>query len=191
MNAIDEQQNRKESKQITVKTEPRLYLYKNKEEYEELTGGWVPIYKTDYIDTEISETFRVNKLENHMNVYIIGEYNKACSGAAIGIANKIDVSDYKYMCTKTTVQMSEYSASSICQMAMDSGEDLFIYRNGEQDDGEYNFAICYKEPVEMKITRWDISAYYGMMNPAIFVQTSYWQGAKEVEAEIYEVWLEK
>ncbi len=184
-----EAQEPKESKQITVKTEPRTYLYKSKEEYTQLTGGWEKISKTDHPDTPVSETFQINKLDDHMNIVTLGE-----GGAALGIANGINLSEYKYMCVIASATLDRYNEGSICEMAVDPGGDAHLVANEILEfDTDYDFCISYWRPATMEAKRWDISEYKGIYSPVIYLQSQKDQygNSLNAEADIYEVWLEK
>lgn len=183
--AVDERQNNKESKEIIVKTEPRTYLYRYGNEYMELTNGWKEIYKTNYSLTPVSTNFKMDKLNDNIQVVSIGGIpiggGAVLMGAAIGTNKRIDLSEYKYMYSVATVTLGKYSGASACEMTLES-EDEFLVATDAND------RICYTNPVDKKITKLDISNYSGMYSPAIYIQSELQLTSK---ANIYEVWLEK
>lgn len=178
---IDEKQNKKESREINVKTEPRTYLYKNGDEYISLTGGWKEIHKTDDSTAPVSTSFNMSKLGDNIKITTTGidKYPYLC-GAAIGTTNRIDISNYKYMCAVVTATLGQYSGASICEMTLESDDEYMIY--------DPNAEICYVDSVNQKTIKWDLSEYNGIYSPAIYIQS---EREKTVEANIYEIWLEK
>ncbi len=186
-----EAQEPKESKQITVKTEPRTYLYKSKEEYTQLTGGWEKISKTDDPNTPVSNLFTIEKLDNCVHLEAVGENGKNQSGCAVGIAQRIDLSEYKYMCVIASASMDDYASGMVCEMVLDSDDDILLTNNIPNPDVDTPPTISYLEPAINEMRKWNISEYRGMYSPGIYLQTQYWQGAYGIEADIYEVWLEK
>ena len=179
----DEQQNKKESKEINLKTEPRTYLYKKGNEYIQLTGGWKEIYKSDYPTTPVSTTFEMNKLKDNIKISSTGGTTVGgaiLSGAAVGTTERIDISDFKYMYTTITAKLGKYQAASVCEMTLDSDNEHLV-----SDPSAY---MCITNPIENETIKWDITKYNGMYSPAIYIQS---QDQLTSEANIYEVWLEK
>ena len=110
---IDEKQNKKQSKEIKVKTEPRTYLYNMGNEYTELTGGWI----VGYINGDNPGVGSALKKENYIEVKSWGYWH----GSGCYTKNQIDLKEY----SKIKVDIFDCSAVNITggyeQIAIGSG----------------------------------------------------------------------
>ena len=186
MIAKDNAGQEKQSETITFNT--GIYLYNNGDECTSVTGGWQKIYKgvgPDYAIPSAS-SLKLSKNDKYMVFTISNEHG------AIGPTNKIDISNYKFMCTTMTAKLINYNMDSVCLLAMDNEDKHYVGPEGDWVNGNFktSYKICYENPITSKQNfKWNIETLKGNRIPTIFLQTSSLGGASFTN--IYEVYLLK
>lgn len=95
---------------ITIKTEPRTYLYNNGDRCEEITGGWKAVAMTDAVITPaIIPNLTFNS--DNMQLYLLS--TSECQGGSLLIKNDIDYSQYKKIGICYTATLGYYNSASI------------------------------------------------------------------------------
>lgn len=169
-------------------------LYKNGNEYTEVTGGWQKIYKIQHKATKRAKSSAVNlvKEDEYLGFHINGEGIATSTavgyqcGATVGISNRLKIENYKYMNTKIAVGLYSYNSDATCGMVMDG--DGITYLAPTETEVDYGL-IAYSNGTDTpKNFRWDISHFKGQYSPAIYLQS---RENKLSWADIYEVYLIK
>lgn len=183
-----------EKQSETIKFNTGIYLYKNGNEYTEVTGGWQKIYKIQHKATKRAKSSAVNlvKEDEYLGFYINGEGIATSTavgyqcGATVGISNRLKIENYKYMNTKIAVGLYSYNSDSTCGMVMDG--DGITYLAPTETEVDYGL-IAYSNGTDTpKNFRWDILHFKGQYSPAIFLQS---RENKLSWVDIYEVYLIK
>lgn len=187
--AIDEKENRRESREISLKTEARTYLYKSKEEYIELTGGW------EDGDSNIG-TF--TKKEDCMNLYCEGP-TSSTYWHSIRTVKGIDITGYTkivYRC-KIANPMYYYSGMYYNWLVMGVCNPKYTnyYSFGSSfkaSDGGGGFQNDFSgKVINKEINLNDIGLDSNIVYPTIAFAKQFSKGSYTADIDIYEVWLEK
>ena len=171
-----------ESNTLTVKTQPRTYLYNNGDECTDITGGWKAIAVDEGEGTTTKKpTLTYNSDLKCLNAQLYGD-SSGSNGGSITINNKIDYSQYKHLNIVYTANLTHYNASNIVDICKNH-ENVVSWADNVIT------SLCYSEPINVK-KRWknnvkkinDINSFY------IYLQSYY---GTTTSINIYEVWLEK
>ena len=169
-----------ESNSLTIKTEPRTYLYNRGDLCIDITGGW----KAMEIDNGANEVEKIKPtitIEND-TPYINVKMSSGAKmyGGSISINKEIDYSKFKYLNIVYTASLTLYNSASTIQ----------VYKNYETPSYEENFieTLCYNRKIgtETKFKA-NISEIEDFKNFYLYLQT--YKG--QADLNIYEIWLEK
>ncbi len=170
---------------ITITTEARTYLYKNGEEYTELTGGWKQ--GNHNIGTFTKESDHLNL---QVNFQENAKYWNSCQ-----TTNRIDVKDYNKIVYKLEIDNMQYLVApynswytwfsvGVCNPQFtDYNNQHFISVEGFSNLKD-NIS---KQIINSKIDIEDINEF--VYPTASFSRFA--NGIYKVNVNIYEVWLEK
>ncbi len=172
-----------ESNVVTIKTEPRTYLYNNGDECIDITGGW----KAIAIGSGSSKAIVVKEptlaFDNNlkcMNAQIYADSDWGHAGSII-FNNKIDYSKYKTINIVYTASLTKYNDASSVTV-------LKNYDNVVFDENHIGY-LCYTNKVSTKEKfSQEIAKINNFDNFYIYLQA--YKG-HTVSINIYEVWLEK
>lgn len=170
-----------ESNIVTIKTEPRTYLYNNGDECIDITGGWQAIaVDNGWGDTTVKEpTLSNNPNAGYLNAKMYSDI-KFRSGS-ITIKNQIDYTKYKYIKMIYTASLGNYKSDAT----------INIYKNHENTSTtNYLGRLCYTVPISTK-TEYvcNISEISDFKSFYIYLQCG--TVKKTASINIYEMWLEK
>ncbi len=172
-----------ESNVVTIKTEPRTYLYNNGDECIDITGGWQAIAVDDGAnDTTVKKPTLSNDINlKCLKAQIYANPPGLVSGS-VTINKKIDYTKYRYLKMIYTASLGNYNSGSVIE----------IYKNHElilpYPKGRIK-RLCYEGPINTK-TKYtcaifkinDFDSFYMYLQASTNGQTV---------LNIYEVWLEK
>ena len=170
-----------ESNIVTIKTEPRTYLYNNGDECVNITGGW----KAEAIGCGNSAVLRKPTLNakvdgNHMNIYILPEKVSTYSvGGSVMPMNKVDYSKYKKICINYNASLGMYEAADIIQ----------VWRENNDNKKICMASICYNSAITNAVIKLDIPKTENINDIFLYLQIH--QNSSKVNCDIYEIWLEK
>lgn len=174
-----------ESNILTIKTEPRTYLYNNGDECIETSGGWKAIEVDDGAnDTVVKKpTLSYDTELKCLNAQIYADSGYDLESGSVTINNKIDYSKYKSINIVYTASLTQYNAGTIIGLYKNH-ENVLPFPNNKIKEG-----LCYGTPININKTYTivistikDFNSFY------IYLQAS--QG-ETASINIYEVWLEK
>lgn len=166
-----------ESNIVTIKTEPRTYLYNNGDECVDITGGW----KAEAIGagsyTNVIPTLNTKVDSNHLNAQVTRSSSSGKSGGSITISNQIDYTEYKYIKIIYTASLTRYKS------------DVTVDLTSNPISSKLFTKLCYNNAISSKTKiSIDISQIEELNNIYIYLQA----GAKTTaNLNIYELWLEK
>lgn len=168
-----------ESNIINVNLKPKIYLYNNGDICGEITGGW----RAEAIGCGNANVKPVepnlNIESDYMNVQLKSQSDKNFTGGRVVTNKTIDYSQYKKICFKYTATLTTYNAASAIQIKEKCG-----------DEYKKIGALCYTKPVtQIREEKVNILQSDSIDNIYIYLQCDY-SNAK-VNANIYEIWLEK
>jgi len=140
---IDEKGNKKTTTPINVKTEPRKYLYKEGEEYTELTGGW----NAEYYTGDTSSVGMAKKYDNYMEMQTWGYW---CAYRCV-TQNKIDLGEFSkikadIMCNWTDV------SGGYEQIGIRAGNNSIVWNRVDLQNKIYELDIKIKENANVFIS---------------------------------------
>lgn len=172
-----------ESNILTIKTEPRTYLYNNGDECIETSGGWKAIAVNEGEGNPTKKpTLTYNSDLKCLNAQLYGDSSVSNIGGSITINNKIDYSEYNYINIVYTANLTYYSSASIVELCKN-------YENVISYSDNFFSTLCYEEPINVKKRYKNIKNKINDINSLyIYLQSQY--GAT-TSIDIYEVWLEK
>ena len=170
-----------ESNVVTIKTEPRTYLYNKGDTCDSLTGGW----KAEAVGNEdqwgtifVKPILNTKANSNHMNAYILGNLN--ATGGRIMPVNKIDYLQYKKIGIIYTANLGTYNGADEIRMCL---TDI-------QGNIKTIVNLCYPKPVATKTTiKSNIPTMKNIDNINIYLQVM--GDSSKTNIDIYEMWLEK
>lgn len=171
-----------ESKILTIKTEPRTYLYNNGDECIETSGGWKAIEVDQADETAIKKpTLTYNSDLKCLSAQLYGD-TTVTRGGSITINKKIDYSQYKHINIVYTANLTHYNASNTIDFCKNH-ENVVSYEEN------YFANLCYEKPINIKKTYKNVKKKISDINSFyIYLQAS--QG-ETASINIYEIWLEK
>ncbi len=169
-----------QSNLINVKLEPLTYLYKEGEEYFDLTGGWEATTLHGYVGNNpvgvkpiMDKQLYYMKITQPRHNYIA--YGSATTG------KKIDLQNYKKICLEYTATLGVYSADEVINFGLYNGSNYVI-------DTAYEEHLCYKKAItEKTIYEVDISN----INEELFAHIMLKSTSGQVQVVMYQLWLEK
>ncbi len=140
---IDEKGNKKTTTPINVKTEPRKYLYKEGEEYTELTGGW----NVEYFAGDTSSAGTAKKHDNYMEIQTWGYW---CAYRCI-TQNTIDLTEYSKLKADIECNWTDVS-EGYEQIGLKAGNNEIVWNRIDLQDKIYAVDINAKENDNIQIT---------------------------------------
>ena len=186
--ATDKNGAEKSSKVKTITTQSKMYLYKEGNQYEEITGGWT----AEAIGCGNSATVVAPTLtfeSNHMNISLAQK--SVMSGGSVVLNKDIDYSKYSKICYKYTGTLGIYSGASSVQVFKNSKNVQTYPANtlNPSDLNGYDILIYTSAITTPTVKEFDLTQIENIEDLYIFIQVQANQGA--TNCQIYEVWLEK
>ena len=139
-----------ESNEVTIKTEPRTYLFNNGDTCNEITGGWSAMAgpdKPNYPEATMAApefTFVEDEIGKGMNIHLEPQENIYTQGI-LKTNKKINYKQYRKICFEAVAALSWYSSASIITINASTPES-FYPEDGEGD----GCTICYEYPISDK-----------------------------------------
>lgn len=185
--AIDEQENTKESREYTFKTEPRTYLYKNGIEYSELTGYW------EEGDYNIG-TF--TKKADCLNLYCDGPAAGGSYWHSFRTTNSIDVSKYtkivyKFKIANTMILYnSKYYSWLLMGVFYPKYTNYASYSTSSLADFSPN-GLSANISGKIITQGIDLTDINGAVYPTVIFAKQFYRSRYIADIDVYEIWLEK
>lgn len=170
-----------ESNTVTIKTEPRTYLYHNGDQCTDITGGWEAVdlgcgngvlVMAPNLDTSANYMYA--------SIWLASTSYQSMTGGSIKPKAYIDYSKYKKFCIKYTASMTHSNSASVV--------DVWYYNN----EGMYGLLdrLAYSSVSSMTTRKVNISQIKDANSIYIYLQNQY-NARNSTVCSIYEVWLEK
>lgn len=168
-----------ESNTITITTEERTYLYKEGEEFKEITGEWVKAVSTYSGTGAKRDTNLYCYSPIHKNVY---------STYYFRTANKIDLRKYKKLCFKASVTIhSNGNGGHSAELGVWDGLSYSYYNS------MISSIISSNKSIIDKNFNGDIIIDISNLNTDLYIAVGIFNGGANdsISTNIYSVWLEK